>query len=434
MIETAEKTEKMPAKKQGSNTQFALFVLALAAIVFNGVYIPNIHFDKLNVIPLLATLYIAYALVALNKVCGHIGYIARATSDDPRVRKPFGSLLFSPWLRSMLLLPLLLVAAEFGLRCVSYHRSEKYERHGDLLYTPIPNQDYVEKISLTPSHINNFGLRGGPVDLTGKHVILCLGDSVTYGYGVNDEHTYPAELQKALDQKYPGRFAVLNGGVDGYPIPFIRQKFLYLWDQGIHPDMVLVGYSFNEGGLGHLVDADQKTKDLFAARVRMKNQVRGIALYNLIVENWARTSYNKMKKYMVPGTNSRTPVSAEEVQTRYQKALQDLYNDLTERHVQPVFVLFTGFDGRTGQYDIQGPFQVKFRQFVQQTGSPLVVSSQDLLDGEPAGTNIQKFFIDQCHMNAGGTKKMGQELSTYLPTLFDHSPSLETSLSANSTR
>ncbi len=418
MPEAVTNVEQSPVRAAGSRAQFVLFLLAIAAIVFNRVYIPNIHYDKLNVIPLLATLYIAYALVALNRVCGHIGYIARATSEDPMVRKPFGSFLFSPWLRSMLLLPLLLVAAEFGLRCISYQRSEKYERHGDLLYTPIPNQDYVEKISLTPSHINNFGLRGGAVDLTGKQVILCLGDSVTYGYGVNDEHSYPAELQKALDARYPGRFAVLNGGVDGYPIPFIRQKFLYLWNQGIHPDVGLVGYSFNEGGLGHLVDADQKTKDLFAARVRMKNQIRSIALYNLIVENWARASYNKMKKYMVPGTNSRTPVSAEEVQTRYQKSLRLLENDLTERHVKPVFILFTGFDGRTGQYDIQGPFQLKYREFVQSAGAPLVISGADLLACEPAGTNIQSFFIDQCHMNEKGTYKMGQELADFLPTVL----------------
>src|SRR4029077_3379621 len=148
-----------------------------------------------------------------------------------------------------LLLPVLLLAAEFGLRCVSYNRSLLYERQGDLLYTPIPNQEYVEKISLTPSRINNVGLRGDSFDPhSGKAVILCLGDSVTYGYGVDDGHTYPAELQRALDQDFPGHFTVLNGGVDGYPIPFIRQKFLYLWDRGIHPDVVIVGYSFNEGG------------------------------------------------------------------------------------------------------------------------------------------------------------------------------------------
>ena len=125
-------------------------------------------------------------------------------SNDPSTKKPFGAFLFSPWFRSMMVLPILLVACEFGFRCASYDRVLLYERQGDLLFTPIPNQEYVEKISLTHSTINDLGLRGGPVDLAGKHIILCVGDSVTYGYGVDDQHTYPAELQRALIAIIPG--------------------------------------------------------------------------------------------------------------------------------------------------------------------------------------------------------------------------------------
>ena len=391
-----------------------MLLLALCAILFRRVYIPNIHYDRLNIIPLFASLYIGYALVALKKTCGHIGFVARSIHENPAVRKPFGAFLLSPWMRSMLLIPVVLLAVEFGLRCVSYDRSLQFERKGDLLYTPIPNQEYVEKISLTHSRINNFGLRGGPADLKGgKQIVLCLGDSVTYGYGVDDQHTYPAELQKALDREYPGRFTVLNGGVDGYPAPFARQKFLYLWDQGIHPDVVVVGYSFNEGGLGHLVDSDAKTKEVFASRVHMKNRLRSIALYNLIVENWARASYDRMKKYMVPGTNSRT-LSQEDVETRYQKSLQSLYDDLSARQVKPVFLLFTGYDARTGHYDTQGPFQKKFREFAEQHNAPLLQSNQTLAADQPQMADIQQYFLDQCHMNETGTEKVGRGVAEFL--------------------
>jgi len=421
MLETQEKLESSvsvaaPARRETSRTRFVLLLLAIAAIVFNRAYIPNIRYDWLNLLPLLATLYVGYALVALDKTCGHIGYVARCISDDSTRRKPFGSFLFSPWFRSMLLLPVLLLVAEFGLRCISYDRALMYERHGDLLYTPIPNQEYMEKISLTHSRTNDYGLRGGPFNASGKQVILCLGDSVTYGYGVDDGHTYPAELQKAMDRDFPGRFVVLNGGVDGYPVPFIRQKFLYLWNQGIHPDVVIVGYSFNEGGLGHLVDSDAKIKDQFASRVQLKNRVRSIALYNLVVENWARASYNRMKKYMVPGTNSRT-LSQEDVQSRYQKSLQGLYDDLTARHVKPVFLLFSGYDARTGQYDTKGPFQVRFGEFAERRGLPLLRSGQALSDGQSPTADIQKYFQDQCHMNERGTQKFGQGLAGFLSTL-----------------
>ncbi|MBZ5597258.1 MAG: hypothetical protein LAN83_02950 [Acidobacteriia bacterium] len=413
-----------PPQQSASRLPFALFVLSILVVVFNRAYIRNIHYDWLNLIPVLATLYIGYAVVALNKTCGHISYVARCLSEDETVRKPFGSFLFSPYFRSMLLMVLLLVAAEFGLRCVSYNRALLYERQGDLLFTPVPNQEYVEKISLTHSQINDLGLRGGPVDTTGKQIVLCLGDSVTYGYGVDDNHTYPAELQRALDRAYPGRFAVLNGGVDAYPIPFMRQKFLYLWNRGVRPDLVIVGYSFNEGGLGALVSGDAQLKDKFAAAVRFKNQVRSFALYNLIVENWARASYNRMKKYMVPGTNFRT-LSKEDVETRYQKSMQDFSDDLAAHHVKTVFLLFTGFDGRTGVYDNKGPFQVQFGGFAEQHGIPLLRSSQ-LLMGQPSSTSeIQKFFLDQCHMNEAGTQTVGQAVAGFLPSILEK-PSLST--------
>ena len=432
MIDTQAKSVATTTLENGaaprpSRTRFVLLIVAVLAIVFSRVYIPNIHWDWLNIIPLVAAAYIGYALVALDKVCGHFSYVSRALSEDPTVRKPFGSFLLSPWTRSVLLFPVLLLMVEFGLRCASYDRALLYERQGDLLYTPIPSQEYMEKISLTASRVNEYGLRGGPVDLhSGKQIILCLGDSVTYGYGVDDRHSYPAELQKSLDREFPGRFMVLNGGVDGYPTPFIREKFLYLWNRGIHPDLVLVGYSFNEGGLGKLMDnSDAHTKDVFASRVRLKNRVRSIALYNLIVENWARASYNRMKKYMVPGTNSRT-LPREYLDTRYQQSLQTLADDLNERHVKFAFVLFTGYDAVTGQYDNQGPFQLKFADFAERQNSPLLRSNQALAAGQSEAAGIQKYFLDQCHMNESGTRKMAEQLPAFLDPLLEKSSQART--------
>jgi lysophospholipase L1-like esterase len=387
------------------------------AIVFDKVYIPNIHYDWLNVVPLLATVYIAYALVALDKTCGHLGFVRRRLDDRPGIKKPFGSFFFSPWFRSILFLPLLVMGAEYSLRCISLHRSLQYERQGDLLFTPVPNQEYVEKISLTHSRINDLGLRGGPVDVQGKKVILCLGDSVTFGYGVNDDHTYPVELQKELDRQHPGEYAVLNGGVDAYPVPFEREKFLYLWNRGIHPDLVIVGYSFNEGGIGRVVRGDEKTKEIFASRVRFKNKIRSIALYNLVVENWARASYNRMKKYMVPGTNFRT-LSQDDLE-RYQQSLKDLDNDLSARGVHRLYLLFTGLDGRTMKYGTKGPFQLKFREFAEKEGVPLAVSDTAFPPDQVASGNIHQYFIDQCHMNNNGTEAVARKLAALLSDAKD---------------
>ncbi|MBA3913629.1 MAG: hypothetical protein H0X25_07185 [Acidobacteriales bacterium] len=399
-----------------SRGRFYLLIVALLAIVFSRAYIPNIHYDWLNLIPLAATLYVIYAVVDLGRVCGNIGYVRRALSNDASTRKPAGSFLLTPYVRSMVVMLLLLVVAEFGLRCMSYHRALLYERQGDLLFTPVPNQEYVEKISLTPSSINDLGLRGPAIPTEGKSTILCLGDSVTYGYGVNDDHSYPAELQKDLQAAYPGKYAVLNGGVDAYPIPFERQKFLYLWNRGVHPDFVVVGYSFNEGGLGHLVAADEKVKNQFAGAVRFKNKVRTIALYNLIVENWARHSYDKMKQKMVPGTNFKE-MKPEDVAIRYNADLQQFYDDLLAHNVKPIFVLFTGFNGKTNRYDVGGPFQAKFLQFAESHHIPLVRTDEVLGAGQANPFDVQRFFIDRVHMSEAGTAKTAQALAQMVPNL-----------------
>ena len=72
-------------------------------------------------------------------------------------------------------------------------------------------------------HINRFGMRDKERDLlkpTGVRRIAVLGDSITFGWGVPQEETYPALLEKRLNEQSPagekGSFEVLNFGVGNY--------------------------------------------------------------------------------------------------------------------------------------------------------------------------------------------------------------------------
>ncbi len=85
MIETAPKVESSPTESNagnGSRVQFVLLIVAILAVILNRAYIRNIRLDWLNIIPLIATLYIGYAVVAIGKVCGHVPYVARSISND----------------------------------------------------------------------------------------------------------------------------------------------------------------------------------------------------------------------------------------------------------------------------------------------------------------------------------------------------------------
>ena len=54
----------------------------------------------------------------------------------------------------LLLLPVLFVGLEATLRINSFHRTVKYERRGDLLFTPKPSQQAVAKmLGCSPRHV-----------------------------------------------------------------------------------------------------------------------------------------------------------------------------------------------------------------------------------------------------------------------------------------
>jgi lysophospholipase L1-like esterase len=312
-------------------------------------------------------------------------------------------------------------AGEFGLRCFSYQRALQYEEQADLLYTPIPEQDFIEKISLTRSHINHLGLRGKDARLeSAKHVILCLGDSVTFGYGVDEEHTYPAELQRELDRRDAGKFVVLNGGVDAYPMTLVRHKFLSLWAQGVHPDVVIVGYSFNERGAGELIQRNDKLHSRLQQAFRLKNFLRRFALYNIVVENWARKFYDRAKGYVVRGVQTEN-TSPDQMHNSYQDTLRDLVEDVRARHATPVFLLFSGLNPETKQYDIEAPYQKQFKNFAESHRLTLLTSGSAFANKE-SNHRTQEFLLDQCHLNRKGTEAVAAALGQKISGMFGEKP------------
>jgi lysophospholipase L1-like esterase len=97
---------------------------------------------------------------------------------------------------------------------------------------------------------NGHGFRGD--DLAerkpeGTRRIVGLGDSVMFGWGVREEATYMARLQKALQVRPElGRVEVLNCAVPGYNAPQ-EAALLRLTCGAFAPDLILVGYTLNDG-------------------------------------------------------------------------------------------------------------------------------------------------------------------------------------------
>lgn len=95
---------------------------------------------------------------------------------------------------------------------------------------------------------NSQGLRHGEIKAKrhNEFRILSLGESTTFGAGVENDQTYAARLQVHLNQRDPlKRFNVINAGVSGYTS---FQSLVYLKRHGIAlmPDMVLFYHELND--------------------------------------------------------------------------------------------------------------------------------------------------------------------------------------------
>lgn len=79
----------------------------------------------------------------------------------------------------------------------------------------------------------------------GKVRIVTLGDSSTFGWGAQQEHTFQALLEDRLEAWQPGRFEVLNLGMPGYNT-HNGIGVLEHYARGLDPDVVIVSFGAND--------------------------------------------------------------------------------------------------------------------------------------------------------------------------------------------
>jgi lysophospholipase L1-like esterase len=116
-----------------------------------------------------------------------------------------------------------------------------------LAYELAPNEEKVSHGAVIRT--NSWGMRDDeprPPGDTSVRRIVAIGDSVTFGFGVAGEDTYPNVLERRLNDGSPGeRYEVLNLGVGGYST---RDEAIVLRHKGLrwNPELVVIGYVLND--------------------------------------------------------------------------------------------------------------------------------------------------------------------------------------------
>jgi hypothetical protein len=89
---------------------------------------------------------------------------------------------------------------------------------------------------------NSYGMRGPEPDPTRPEKIIVLGDSFTFGFGVQQDEIFPAVMQTELAAT---DFDILNLAVSGYATHHEAAALKYkglIWA----PDVIIVGYVLND--------------------------------------------------------------------------------------------------------------------------------------------------------------------------------------------
>jgi hypothetical protein len=118
------------------------------------------------------------------------------------------------------------------------------------------------------------------------HRVLCVGDSHAYGALVPREDTFPAHLQRFLDELEPGAWSVVNLGVPGLSSTQVRHG-LPLWLARYQPDVVVawsgVNDSWNVSETGDGPGGIAQSLERLALRSRVYRLLR-VKLHDLRLE------------------------------------------------------------------------------------------------------------------------------------------------------
>lgn len=91
-----------------------------------------------------------------------------------------------------------------------------------------------------------------------RPVLVCFGDSITAGYGLNPGQSYPDFLQKKLDShSYP--YKVINQGTSGATTKDAAASLRTILQ--LHPEIVIVEFGGNDGLRGLPLEQTQRNLD-----------------------------------------------------------------------------------------------------------------------------------------------------------------------------
>jgi hypothetical protein len=173
--------------------------------------------------------------------------------------------------------------------------------------------------------------------------VLMLGDSYVYGDFVDDNQTFPFQLEERL-RRACGDALVINAGLGGTTI--VDHAFMLQRALPLQPDLVIGVYVADD--FENLVDSKSSWEYLAENRLRKSRfplsivypWARNTALWNLLVRARATRINRQNEQSLRQGDSRQHATTTSRLRDRYGDALVGLRDTLKSRGVAFVFTMF----------------------------------------------------------------------------------------------
>lgn len=254
-------------------------------------------------------------------------------------------------------------------------------------------------------------------------LIVVLGGSSAFGYGLDDDETWPQQLETNLRNRLGPHVTVLNAGNNGHNT--LQQFFrLYIRVLPLNPDIVLHYGAINDvrpqREKNRLTRLPRGLPDVSSSRefVRMANRGQGFYFENSLLIARAKTAlelaYKKLTSHGLPVDLWKLPVEAYvETADLYVQNLDAMSLLCQSRGVRFVPITFiAAFDGMPQSLDIGTPYFVQRMKMHFRAGDGTLIDLKPALEAIEEPANL--FFPDLYHPNERGAAFIANHVADML--------------------
>ena len=261
--------------------------------------------------------------------------------------------------------------------------------------------------------INALGLRGPEVALpkpAGRRRVACFGDSITFGFGMDDDDAYAARLGRAL----PGLEAV-NAGVTGYTTHQVL-GLLRRVAPVLQADVATFCVGWNDGNERAVNDREYAGR--IAAELALEQALDHVYVYRALKGLYLGAEARRVRHGGAPATAAArnldpTGKGARVTVAQYRENLAAIAAECRARGIRPVFIPLP-LRHLKGDAPFESPYPAALAEAARASAAPLVDIGPL---GVGAGEENEDDFIDLIHLSAAGHERLARALARQLAAL-----------------